>query len=87
MRIYPHNIDLLIYVCLFVCLFICLYIVCLLLCLCVVFVKEIGNLLRRNFISGRPHVDLLIDVDAGDNEENTWRANDYYGDHFGVGAG
>ena len=29
-------------------------------------------LLGGNFISGRPHIDLLIDVDAGDDEENPW---------------
>ena len=29
------------------------------------------DLLRRDLVGGRPHVDLLVDVDAGDDEEHT----------------
>ena len=45
--------------------------------------KKDENLLWRDFISGGPHVDLLVDIDAGDNEENPcsenydWHDRDY----------
>ena len=29
------------------------------------------DLLRGDLVGGRPHVDLLVDVDAGDDEEHT----------------
>ena len=29
------------------------------------------NLLRGDLVGGGPHVDLLVDVDAGDDEEDT----------------
>ena len=30
------------------------------------------DLLRGDLVGGGPHVDLLVDVDAGDDEEDPW---------------
>ena len=37
-------------------------------------VKYLTNFLWRDFIGAGPHVNLLVDVHTGDDEEHTWQA-------------